>query len=248
MKVSVITTCKNSAFTIETTIKSVLAQDYPDIEYIIIDGASTDGTLEIIKKYSSKISSIVSEADEGIYHAINKGICISTGVVVANLNSDDFYSSPTVLSQVVSAFKNSEASAVYGNLLYVDKKDTNRVIRNWQSGAYSEGLFLKGWMPPHPAFFAKKELYDKYGMFNTKLKSAADYEIMLRFIHKHKIKVAYVPEVLVKMRTGGKSNASLLNRIKANLEDRRAWKINELNPGLFTLLLKPLRKINQYWG
>lgn len=246
MKVSIITTCKNSETTIEGTIKSVLNQDYPGIEYIIIDGGSTDYTLEIINKYQNKISKVISEADEGLYHAINKGISLATGELVGNLNSDDFYFSSTTISEVVKKLHEKSADAVYGDLHYVDRNDTQKVIRNWEAGEYTEGLFLKGWMPPHPAFFVKREVYTKHGLFNTDLKSAADYELMLRFIHKHKITVAYVPKVLVKMRVGGKSNKTLLNRIKANLEDRKAWRINDITPNLTTLFLKPLSKLKQY--
>lgn len=246
MKVSIITTCKNSETTIEGTIKSVLNQDYPGIEYIIIDGGSTDYTLEIINKYQNKISKVISEADEGLYHAINKGISLATGELVGNLNSDDFYFSSTTISEVVKKLHEKSADAVYGDLHYVDRNDTQKVIRNWEAGEYTEGLFLKGWMPPHPAFFVKRGVYTKHGLFNTDLKSAADYELMLRFIHKHKITVAYVPKVLVKMRVGGKSNKTLLNRIKANLEDRKAWRINDITPNLTTLFLKPLSKLKQY--
>src|SRR5262249_51910923 len=138
------------------------------------------------------------------------------------------------------------ADAAYADLYYVDKNDTNKIVRKWSSGKYKEGKFLWGWMPPHPTFFAKKEVYSKYGMFNTALRSAADYELMLRFIHKHKIKLAYLTEFIVKMRTGGQSNASIKNRVKANQEDRKAWEMNELKPYFFTLLLKPLRKIFQF--
>ncbi|MBL7893458.1 MAG: glycosyltransferase [Bacteroidia bacterium] len=247
MKVSIITTCKNSESTIEDTIRSVLSQDHPNIEYIIIDGGSTDGTLEIINKYHDRISILISEPDAGFYHAINKGISLATGDIIGNLNSDDFYPSQNIISQVVSAFSNNAIEAVYGDLHYVDKNNTHKIIRNWQAGQYKEGLFLKGWMPPHPTFFVKKDIYKKYGVFNTELKSAADYEIMLRFIHKHKIKIAYLPQVLVKMRVGGKSNVTVINRIKANLEDRKAWKANGLRPRFLTLFLKPLLKLSQYW-
>lgn len=247
MKVSIITTCKNSESTIEDTIRSVLSQDHPDIEYIIIDGGSTDGTLEIINRYRDRISKLISEPDAGFYHAINKGIGLATGVIIGNLNSDDFYPFQNIISQVVGGFSNNAVEAVYGDLHYVDKSNTQKIARNWQAGQYSEGLFLKGWMPPHPTFFVKKEIYNRYGSFNTELRSAADYELMLRFIHRHKISIAYLPQVLVKMRVGGKSNVTLLNRIKANLEDRKAWKINDLHPGFLTLFLKPLLKLSQYW-
>lgn len=247
MKISVITVCYNSAETIEDTIKSVISQDYPNLEYLIIDGGSTDNTKAIINKYSSKVSVFISEKDKGMYDAINKGIDLATGDIIAILNSDDLYADETVLAKVSTAFKESEADAVYGDLYYVDRNDTDKVFRYWKSGKYKEGLFFKGWMPPHPAFFVKKEIYRKYGVFNLSLKSAADYELMLRFIQKHEISVSYLPHVLVKMRTGGKSNVTLKNRIKANKEDRLAWKINDLKPKWYTLWLKPISKVMQFF-
>lgn len=248
MKVSLITTCKNSAATIEDTIKSIASQTYLPIEYIIVDGVSTDGTLDIINKYKTAITKIISEEDKGIYFGINKGINLSTGDIVGNLNSDDFYPNSTVIADVVALFEKTGTDAVYGDLHYVDSRDTNKIIRNWKSGEYSEGLFLKGWMPPHPTFFVKRSVYQKYGLFNTDFTSAADYELMLRFIHKHKIKVAYLPKVLVKMRVGGKSNITIANRIKANMEDRRAWTVNNITPTYFTLLIKPLSKLKQFFS
>jgi len=247
LKVTIITTSKNSEATIEDTIRSVISQDYPEIEYIIIDSCSTDKTLERINNYKGEISRIVSEKDEGLYYALNKGIQLASGDIIGNLNSDDFYADPTVISKVVETFKNKNSDAVYGDLHYVDKNNPGKIIRNWVSKEYKEGMFLKGWMPPHPTFFVRTGIYSKYGSFNTSFASAADYEIMLRFIHKHKISIAYLPMVLVKMRIGGKSNKSLLNRIKANLEDRKAWKINGLKPGFLTLFLKPVLKLSQYW-
>lgn len=246
-KVSIITVCYNSEETIEDTIKSVINQNYSNIEYIIIDGLSTDNTLEIINKYQDKIAKIVSEKDEGLYDAINKGIGLATGNIIANLNSDDFYIDNNVISDVVEKFIQEKAEALYADLYYVDAIDTNKVVRKWVSGHYKDGLFFKGWMPPHPTFFVKKEVYNKYGSFNLAFKSAADYEIMLRFIHKHKVKIAYLPRVIVRMRIGGVSNASLLNRIKANREDKKAWEINGLKPKPLTLIFKPLSKIGQYF-
>jgi glycosyltransferase involved in cell wall biosynthesis len=247
MKISVITVCFNSAATLEHTIQSVLSQSHPDIEYIVIDGGSVDETTAIIRSYSHGISKFVSEPDEGIYHALNKGVSIATGEVIGFLHSDDFYSNPEVLASVANAFQQTHADGVYGDLQYVGKEDTNKILRNWISGSYSEGLFLKGWMPPHPTFFVKRSCYERFGLFDTSFLSAADYELMLRFIHKHRIKLAYVPEVLVKMRVGGKSNVTILNRWKANREDLRAWKVNGLKPGLFTLLWKPLSKLRQFF-
>lgn len=247
MKVSIITVTFNSSATVEDTIKSVAGQDYPDIEYLLIDGRSTDKTLDIANRYSSCISKIISEPDKGMYDAINKGILQASGEIIAILNSDDFYMDSHVISEVVEVFRKSHADAVYGNLFYVDSKNTDKIIRKWKSGNFKPNHFLYGWMPPHPAFFVKKECYEKYGDFNLSLRSAADYELMLRFIHKYKIKLAYLNKTLVKMRIGGMSNASLKNRIKANKEDRKAWEINNIEPYPFTLFLKPLRKIVQYF-
>ncbi len=247
MKVSIITVTFNSASTIEETLKSVISQTHPDKEYIVVDGASSDETLSIIEKYRSEIQKFISEKDKGLYYAINKGIAMATGDVIAILHSDDLFIDETVLSKVVSAFKQSNAEAVYGDLYYVDQNNTSKIFRRWKSGAYSPGMFLNGWMPPHPSFFAKREVYTKFGNFNTELKSAADYEIMLRFIHKNKIGLFYLPDFLIKMRAGGQSNASLKNRLKANAEDRLAWKLNGLNPRFYTLSFKPLRKIFQFF-
>ena len=246
MKVSVITACYNSTATIEDAIRSVLSQNYHDIEYIIIDGKSTDDTVEIIRKYESKISKIISEPDNGIYDAINKGIKSATGDVVGFLHSDDFFSDENVLSKIAGKFKKSEADAVYSDLEYVYREDIHKIFRHWKSGNYTQGMFLKGWMPPHPTFYVKRVVYEKHGFYNTDFKISADYELMLRFIHKHQIKIAYIPEVLTKMRVGGKSNRSIFNRLKANKEDRMAWKINGLKPAPFTAFLKPLSKINQF--
>jgi len=248
MKVSIITVCYNSASTIEATIKSVLSQDYKDIEYIIVDGLSKDNTLQVVERYGSRISKIISEKDDGIYFAINKGIALATGEIIGILHADDFYTDDKVISKVVKAFLEKNTDTVYGDLQYVDREDTSKVKRHWSSGEYAHGLFFKGWMPPHPSFFVLKKCYDKFGVFNTTLRSAADYEMMLRLLHRYKCSTAYIPEVLVKMRVGGKSNVSLSNRIKANREDKKAWLLNGLKPGMFTLIRKPLSKLGQFFG
>jgi glycosyltransferase involved in cell wall biosynthesis len=247
MKISIITVCHNSQDTIEHTIRSVLSQEDADIEFIVVDGCSADNTLDIIRKYADQIDTVISEPDSGMYEALNKGIALATGDVIGILHSDDYYSSTHVLSAVLLAFVSSEIDAVYGDLQYVNKVDPDKVVRNWIAGPYKEGMFLKGWMPPHPAFFARTSCYQKFGNFNTRFRTAADYELMLRFIQKNKIKLAYLPQVLVKMRVGGKSNVSLGNRIRANREDRLAWKVNGLRPGLFTLSIKPLSKLKQFF-
>lgn len=246
LKVSIITTTYNSASTIEDTLRSVTSQDYGNIEYIIIDGLSKDNTLEIVNKYKNKISKVISEKDTGIYDALNKGIDAASGDIVALLHSDDFYIDNHVVSKIVECFEKNNCDGVYANLYYVDKDNANKIVRKWRSGKYRHGKFLNGWMPPHPAFFVKKSCYEKFGKFNLALRSAADYELMLRFIHKNKISLAYLDEYVVKMRTGGQSNASVQNRLKANQEDREAWRINGLKPRIYTLTFKPLRKIIQF--
>ena len=245
MKVSIITITYNSASTLETTIQSVISQTYKNIEYIIVDGNSSDNTLEIAKKY--KIEKLVSEKDNGLYDALNKGISMATGDVIGILHSDDFYTNNNVIEKIVSVFEKNNCAGVYADLFYVDKDDTNKIKRKWKSGQYSDGMFLKGWMPPHPTFFVKKECYTKFGTFDLQFKSAADYELMLRFIHKNKIKICYLPEFIIKMRVGGKSNITTKNRVLANLEDRKAWEVNQLKPKFYTLYLKPLRKILQFF-
>lgn len=246
MRVSIITVCFNSEATIEATIQSVLKQDFPDIEYIIIDGGSVDKTPEIISRYRDKIAKVVSEKDRGMYDAINKGIALAKGDIIGLLHSDDFYPHPGVITEVVREFESSGADCVYGDLQYVLREDTSQVVRQWKSKPYKHGLFLKGWMPPHPTFFVKRQYYSSYGNFNISFSISADYELMLRFMHKHQITSSYIPKVLVKMRTGGISNVTFSSRLKANREDRLAWKINGLKAGSLTLLLKPLSKLRQF--
>lgn len=246
MKISIITVTYNSERTIEQTIQSVLSQNYPNIEYILVDGLSTDQTLPIIKKYESKINHLISEKDFGIYDALNKGILLATGDVIAILHSDDFYSHNQVITKYVEVFKSSDADAVYADLNYVDSHQTDKLVRKWVSGAYDSHLFYEGWMPPHPTFLIKTNVIKQYGLYNTNFKTAADYELMLRMIVGHKISLAYLNEVTVLMRTGGQSNVSLANRILANLEDRKAWKVNKLKPKWYTLFKKPLLKIFQF--
>lgn len=248
MKISIITVVFNGAATIRQCIESVLGQDYPLIEYIVIDGNSTDGTQEIVRSYGNRIQKFVSEPDAGIYDAMNKGIDAASGDVVGILNSDDFYAYHSVLSDVAKAMSANDFQGCYGDLQYVDSTNETLVKRKWVSGNYKPGAFLNGWMPPHPTFFVKKDVYKKHGKFSLSLGSAADYELMLRLIHKAGIKIAYIPKVLVRMRIGGVSNSTLKNRLAANRNDLKAWKTNNLTPRFYTLWLKPLRKIFQFIG
>jgi len=247
LKVSVITAVFNGAKTIQDCIKSVSGQIYPNIEHIIIDGGSTDGTLEVIKRYTEKRVNIVSEPDNGIYDALNKGIRQASGEVIGLLYSDDFYAHDRVIEKVADIFMKYNIDSCYGDLQYVDKNNPDKVIRYWKSSQYRHGKFKYGWMPPHSTFFVKKEIYNKYGYFNTNFKIAADYELMLRFLEKHKISTYYTPEVFIKMRIGGTSNRNIKNLIIKSNEDYRAWKVNNLNGGFYTILLKNLCKIPQFF-
>jgi glycosyltransferase involved in cell wall biosynthesis len=246
LKISVITIAYNSAETIEDTIVSVVNQDYAALEYIIVDGGSKDQTMDIVNRYRDRIAMVVSEKDEGIYDAMNKGIKMATGDVIGILNSDDFYAHAQVISRVAKQFQDKKCDALYADLVYVNREDTDKVIRSWEAGVYAPGKFLRGWMPPHPTFFLTKEKYNTFGLYNTALRSAADYELMLRYIHKHRVHLCYLPEVITKMRTGGQSNVTLRNRLKANLEDRAAWRINDLKPSWYTLTWKPISKVFQF--
>jgi len=246
MKISIITVTKNDRDNIENCIESVLSQGYKKIEYILIDGASTDGTLDIIKQKNRKILKWISEEDSGIYDAMNKGINIASGDIVGFLNSDDIYADTDILELVAETFQNSDIDSCYGDLVYVSKDDTNKIIRNWKSCELDYELFKSGWHPPHPTFFVKKSIYERYGVFDTKYKIGADYALMLKFLVKHKIRVKYIPEVLVKMRVGGSSNKNLFNIIRANLECYRAWREYDLDISPLFIFKKPFSKLFQY--
>ena len=245
MKVSIITPSYNSAKTICDTLDSVRNQTFQNIEHIVIDGLSPDGTATIVKQHAPA-AICLSEKDNGIYDAMNKGIRLATGDIIGILNSDDFYTDQNVIEKVTQLFETTGCDALYGDLVYVDPQDTKRIVRKWTAGELHVGKFLNGWMPPHPTFFVKRAIYEKYGLFNTSLKISADYELMLRFLYKHGISATYFPQCLVCMRTGGHSNASLRRRFDANKEDRMAWKLNNLEPRFYTTWLKPIRKIPQF--
>jgi glycosyltransferase involved in cell wall biosynthesis len=206
---------------------------------------SKDNTLQIVNEFAH-VAKVVSEKDKGIYDAMNKGVQLATGEVVGILNSDDFYTGPSILTKVAAAFEDPAVEAVYGDLQYVKSTNLQVVTRTWKSGSYKKKYLYYGWMPPHPTFFVRRNIYEKCGLFNTALRSAADYELMLRVLLKYDTRVQYIPEVLVKMRVGGMSNASLKNRFRANKEDEMAWRLNNLRPYFFTTWLKPLRKILQF--
>jgi glycosyltransferase involved in cell wall biosynthesis len=245
MKISIITATYNSATTIRDTMETIAGQQHPDIEHIIVDGGSKDDTLDIIASYPH-VSKLISGKDDGIYDAMNKGISVASGEIIGMLNSDDLYIDDRVLSDVAAVFCDPEVMAVYADLQYVDPADLRKVVRRWVSGPFNRNNFYYGWMPPHPTFFVRRQVYDRAGVFNLDLRSAADYELMLRILVKLEITAHYIPRVLVKMRAGGMSNANVFSRLRGNKEDRMAWKLNGLKPYFFTLYLKPLRKIHQF--
>ncbi len=245
MKISIITIAYNSGLSIADAINSVLSQTYTDIEYIIVDGKSKDNTVEVVKSFGDRISKFVSEPDKGIYDALNKGVRMATGDVIGFMHSDDLFASDTILEKVAEIFKNHDTDSLYGDLQYVYKNDTNKVLRYWKSGKFTIGRLRRGWMPPHPTFYVKKKIYDQHGVFNTDFRIAADYDTMLRFLGKYRITTHYLPEVMVKMRVGGASNRSLKNIIKKSKEDMKAIRDNEFG-SVLTLVLKNLRKLTQF--
>jgi glycosyltransferase len=211
-----------------------------------VDGGSTDGTLDAIERSGAAVR-VLREPASGIYPAINAGITASTGEIVGILHADDFYASRDVLERVVAAFEDPAVEGCYGDLCYVDRGEPTRIVRYWRAGSCRPERFRHGWMPPHPTFFVRRKLYKKLGLYRDDLGTAADYELMVRYLLKNRIGMTYIPQVLVYMREGGRSNASLRARINANRMDRKAWKVNGLRPCPWTLLAKPLRKAGQWW-
>jgi glycosyltransferase len=244
MRISIITSVYNNKNQISEAIESVLNQSYQNIEYIIIDGASTDGTIEIVKSYDNKISKFITESDEGIYDGLNKGIHLATGDVIGFLHSDDFYLYDEVIEEVVKVFNEKNCDGVYGDLIYVDEKDTNKIVRYWESGEFKYKNLKKGWMPPHPAFFIKREIYEKYGVFDANFKISADYNFILKILSKQKFKACYLSQVLYVMRIGGTSNKNLRNIWQKTKEDLKALRENKVG-NIFTLILKNISKIPQ---
>lgn len=245
---SVITPVLNAKRFIGANILSVTNQSYAEIEHIIIDGGSTDGTLEVIKKHQDKIAKFISEKDRGIYDAMNKGIKQAQGEIVGILNADDFYAHNRVLEMVVKKLEKKDADICWGDLVYVKKDDPDKIVRYWQSSPYKEGLFASGWVPPHPCVFVRKQVYQKYGKYRLDFPIAGDYEWLLRVLKKYRVQSCYIPQILVKMRWGGKSNKSIKNIIKGNRDIYRAWRMNGLSfPPLF-YLKKVGRKLLQFYN
>lgn len=246
MKISVVTAVYNRKNTIAQAISSVQSQSYSNLEHVIQDGASTDGTLDVIESLNASRTLLESKRDAGIYDAINKGISRTTGDVIGLMHSDDFFAQKDVLSLVAKAFCDPDVDGVYGDLDYVSATNENKIIRKWHSGEYSRSKLKQGWMPAHPTLYLRRSVFDKWGLYDTGFSIAADYDAMLRYLVKGQIKLAYVPEVLVKMRVGGESNRSFNRIIAKSREDYLAIRRNNVG-GLGTLLLKNASKIKQFF-
>ncbi len=245
MTISIITVVYNNVASIEQCIQSALSQSYPDIEYIVIDGGSTDGTCEIIEKYRKNISHYVSEHDGGMYFGLNKGIMMSSGDVVGILHSDDLFQGTDVIADVATVFNKTGCDAVYGDLWYVAKDDPDKVIRNWKSTPFDVRNFYHGWMPPHPTLFMKRKVYSDFGLFDTSYKIAADYDLMLRTVGSGKLYCEYLPQVITRMRVGGASNKSLHNIWLKSRDDWHALRRNKKGD-LYTLIMKNVSKLGQF--
>jgi len=246
MKISIITATYNSESTICDTLRSIDSQTYKNIEHIIVDGLSHDKTIDLLNRQKTSWRHIRSEADRGLYDAMNKGIMLATGDVIGILNSDDMYVNVSVLEKVAALFMDTTIDACYADLVYVEKDDTSKIVRYWKSNPYQEGLFEKGWMPPHPTFFVRRNVYERYGLFDLDFKLAADVELLMRFIAKHQIKTAYLPEILVKMRMGGATNKCFANIVKQNLEIRTAARKNSLQLSPMFIVNKLFAKSFQF--
>ena len=244
MKISIITAVLNNRRFLEESILSVTSQSYKEIEFIIVDGGSTDGSIDIIKKHENQISGWISEPDEGLYDAMNKGINMSSGDVIGFLNSDDIYNSNETIEKVMSVFTKTKSASCYGDMVYVSP-DLKKVIRYWKTGEYSEKLINNGILLPHPGFFARKDLFDENGIFNKKFRISADYDLILRFMRSEDFSTVYIPEILVKMRTGGVSNKNLLNIFKANMECYNILKENGLKYPSMKIIKKIFLKLIQ---
>jgi glycosyltransferase len=247
LKISIVTVAYNSARTITDTLRSVAEQTHPAIEHLVIDGASSDGTLSIVRERGTRVTQLVSEPDRGIYDAMNKGLSLATGDLVGFLNADDMLAHPDAIARVARAAEETGADAVFGDLVYVGADDTERVVRTWRSGPFSRDRLRFGWMPPHPTFYVRRTRLPDVGRFDTSLRIAADYDFMLRCLARDDMNFSYVPRVLVRMRTGGASNRSLRAMWLKSTEDLRALRRSNVG-GIGTLICKNLRKVPQFFS
>ena len=244
-RVSIITVTSNSVATVRDTIESVLAQNYPGIEHIVIDGHSTDGTVEIVRSYGNRIARFISEPDRGIYDAMNKGLRLASGNIIGILNSDDVYTDRNIITRVVEEFQEKQVDLVFGDVVFVRPTNLAKVVRYYSSADCGPERFAWGWMPAHPSCFLRREVYEKFGYFKPDYKIAADFEILTRFMVKHGVSYSYIPQVLVRMRTGGASRANLKVKWILNRENARACRENGIPTSMPKLLLRYFRKVLQ---
>jgi len=248
MKVSIITVTLNSEDTIKDAINSVLKQTYQDIEYIVIDGKSVDSTVEIIKSYGGKVDKFLSEPDKGIYDAMNKGISLATGDVVGILNSDDFYIDENVIEKVVKTFEEKEVDSLFANLIFVRPNNLEKTVRLYNSSQFNPSKFAYGWMPAHPTFFVKRAFYEEYGLFKTDYRIAADFELLVRFLFKHRISYYYLDDIIIKMRTGGVSTRNFRSNWILNKEIIRACFENGIKTNMLKVSFKYFKKVFELIG
>lgn len=246
MKISVVTACFNSAETLGDTLRSVALQTHPDVEHIIVDGGSVDNTTDLVRRKEFRVARLISERDAGVYDAMNKGIAASTGEVIGFLNGDDWYASDHVLAHIAEAFEDPQLEGVYADLDYVDRADPARITRKWRSQEFRPGLFKQGWMPAHPTFYVRQEVFQRLGGFDLAFPRQADFELALRFMEINRIRTRYVQEVWVKMRTGGISNASVRGILKGNIEAYQACRKNGLAVGPWFIPVKMASRIPQF--
>lgn len=244
MRISIITSCYNRVETIRGAIESVLAQDYPDIEYIIVDGASTDNSLQVIKEYEKNITKIISEPDRGMYEAINKGIKMATGDVIGLVHSDDFLYDNHVISDIVREFEKTNADFIYGDGIYVDVNDTNRMVRNWRGGSFSRWKVRCGWLPLHPTCYIRRDVMMREGMYDESYKIAADSDLLVRYLYKANLKVHYMKRKIIRMRMGGLSTDSKKRKQMWN-EDIRLYRAHGFSP-IPTKIMKMMWKVPQF--
>ena len=248
MKISIITVTYNSEKYLEECIRSVMEQTHKDIEHIIVDGASTDATVLIIRKYEKHIAHWVSEKDGGMYDALNKGMAMATGEAIGILNSDDILASPDVIASIAGCFAKNKVDSIYGDLVYVNPLNIQKIVRVWKGYEYRRFSFIYGWMPAHPTFYVRRQLIEELGGYETHYYTAADFEFMARYLFKHRISAHYLPILIVKMRAGGQSNNSIYSHLRANRRDYLAMKRNGFTFPFISSILKPLRKVPQYTG
>ena len=247
MRISIITVVYNNERTIKEAMHSVFSQSYKNIEYVIIDGKSKDNTVNYINEYKDQLGYFVSEKDNGLYDAMNKGIQACTGDVIGILNSDDLYQDSEVIAAVMEQFnKDTALDILYGDLVYVKSEDTNKVVRNWKSKTYYNNFFENANVPPHPSLFVRSKVYKEAGLFDLQFKLAADYELMLRMFKKHNFKSKYISRLIVKMRLGGATNQSYTNIVNQNKEILKAWKVNGLQAPFYLMPLRIIKRLSQF--